>query len=204
MTLYYTIVFMLLVFEMGVFMMLIIPFPNTIRRKIFTFLSENPVVASIMYAMKITFIFILVLFIDSVQRVYRVQLELAIATEKIAKGGASVLGHERFEVQARKFYSQRNMYLCGFTLFLSLILNRTYVLITENIRLQDRLTAFESNKPIPGKGGNAEITTLKKELEKKNLDLETLKKQSEQLHKSYGDLSDKYEATQATEAKKGK
>lgn len=29
-------VFMLLVFEMGVFMMLIIPFPNTIRRKIFT------------------------------------------------------------------------------------------------------------------------------------------------------------------------
>lgn len=52
-----------------------------------SFLSENPVIASIMYAMKITFIFILVLFIDSVQRVYRVQLELAIATEKIAKGG---------------------------------------------------------------------------------------------------------------------
>lgn len=52
-----------------------------------SFLSENAVVASIMYAMKITFIFILVLFIDSVQRVYRVQLELAIATEKIANGG---------------------------------------------------------------------------------------------------------------------
>jgi hypothetical protein len=33
------------------------------------------------------------------------------------------------EVQARKFYSQRNMYLCGFTLFLSLILNRTYMMV---------------------------------------------------------------------------
>lgn len=52
-----------------------------------SFLSENPVVSSIMYGMKITFIFILVLFVDSVQRVYRVQLELAIANEKIAKGG---------------------------------------------------------------------------------------------------------------------
>lgn len=41
-----------------------------------------------------------------------------------------VLGHERMEVQARKFYSQRNMYLCGFTLFLSLILNRTYMMVS--------------------------------------------------------------------------
>ena len=41
----------------------------------------------------------------------------------------AVLGHERMEVQARKFYSQRNMYLCGFTLFLSLILNRTYLMV---------------------------------------------------------------------------
>lgn len=56
-----------------------------------SFLSENPVVSSIMYAMKITFIFILVLFVDSVQRVYRVQLELAIANEKISKGGYAKL-----------------------------------------------------------------------------------------------------------------
>lgn len=37
--------------------------------------------------MKITFIFILILFIDSVNRVYRVQLELAAATEQAKKGG---------------------------------------------------------------------------------------------------------------------
>lgn len=33
------------------------------------------------YWLKITFIFILILFIDSVNRVYRVQVELAAATE---------------------------------------------------------------------------------------------------------------------------
>lgn len=45
------------------------------------FISENPIVAKIQYGMKITFIFILILFIDSVNRVYRVQIELAQATE---------------------------------------------------------------------------------------------------------------------------
>ncbi len=37
--------------------------------------------AKVQYWMKITFIFILILFIDSVNRVYRVQLELAAATD---------------------------------------------------------------------------------------------------------------------------
>lgn len=39
--------------------------------------SESPLVAKLQYGMKITFIFILILFIDSVNRVYRVQVELA-------------------------------------------------------------------------------------------------------------------------------
>lgn len=181
--------------------------------------------ANIQYWMKITFVFILILFVDSVNRVYRVQLELSTATEQTSKGScvvctphppvlvhtdrcirccrATVMGHERLEVQARKFYSQRNMYLCGFTLFLSLILNRTYVMILEMMRLEDRIRSYEGTKhdtkeseklAVAGKPG--EIASLRKHLEKKDMDLQTLKKQSEQLHKSYDELSDKYAATQ--------
>lgn len=36
--------------------------------------------------MKIIFVFILILFIDSVNRVYRVQQELSIATDKMSSG----------------------------------------------------------------------------------------------------------------------
>ncbi|KAH6900250.1 B-cell receptor-associated protein 31-like-domain-containing protein [Thelonectria olida] len=203
MTLYYTLVFVLLVFEMALFMLLIVPLPFGVKRKIFTFISENPVVAKIQYWMKITFIFILILFIDSVNRVYRVQIELLAATEQAKQGGAAVMGHERLEVQARKFYSQRNMYLCGFTLFLSLILNRTYVMILEVMRLEDKIRDYEGTKAntkeseklaVAGKPG--EIASLRKELELKEQDLQTLKKQSAQLHKSYDELSDKYAATQ--------
>lgn len=51
-----------------------------------SFISENPLVAKVQYWMKITFVFILILFIDSVNRVYRVQLELLASTEQTSKG----------------------------------------------------------------------------------------------------------------------
>jgi B-cell receptor-associated protein 31 len=51
-----------------------------------SFLSENPFVAKVQYGMKITFIFILILFIDSVNRVYRVQIELGLNSENGANG----------------------------------------------------------------------------------------------------------------------
>jgi len=213
MTLYYTLVFGLLMFEMGLFLLLIVPLPFNVKRRVFTFISESPLVAKIQYWMKITFVFILILFIDSVNRVYRVQLELMAAHEQGVKGNAAaVMGSERLEVQARKFYSQRNMYLCGFTLFLSLILNRTYVMILEVMRLEDKLKTYEGTSKdtkeseklaVAGKPG--ELAALREKLEKKEQDLENLKKQAEQLNKAYDELSDKYAATQADgEGKKAK
>ncbi|KAI9714571.1 MAG: hypothetical protein M1812_006376 [Candelaria pacifica] len=197
-SLIYAPVFLLLVAEMAIFMMLIVPLPFTWRRKLFTFISESPIVAKLQYGMKITFIFILILFIDSVNRVYRVQVELASTKDK---NQAAVLGgSERMEVQARKFYSQRNMYLCGFTLFLSLILNRTYVMILDTLRLEERVKQLEDDPATKGKesnqlanaGGAGEIGKLKKELAAKDRDLETLKKQSEGLSKEYNNLGDQY------------
>jgi len=200
MTLYYSLVFLLLVAEMTLFMVLIIPLPFTIRRKMFTFISESPLVAKLQYGMKITFIFILILFIDSVNRVYRVQLELA---ESNKQQGASVLGHERMEVQARKFYSQRNMYLCGFTLFLSLILNRTYTMILDVLRLEEKVKRYEGDPKASGKeseklanaGNVGEIGKLKKQLAEKDRDIETLKKQSAGLAREYDNLGDQVTAT---------
>ncbi|KAL3471975.1 B-cell receptor-associated protein 31-like-domain-containing protein [Aspergillus californicus] len=197
MTLYYSLVFCLLVFEMAVFLGLIVPLPFTVRRKLFAFVSESPIIAKLQYGLRITFIFILILFIDSVNRVYRVQLEVAAFGKEGGNVGAA-LGTDRQEVQARKFYSQRNMYLCGFTLFLSLILNRTYTMILETLRLEDRIKLIEGDKKAGGKdsarlasaGDMGEIGQLRKELEAKERDIETLKKQCEGLTREYHNLGD--------------
>ena len=103
------------------------------------------------------------------------------------------------EVQARKFYSQRNMYLCGFTLFLSLILNRTYTLILDILRLEDKVKQYEGDKKAGGKesarlasaGDAGEIGRLKKELADRERDIDALKKQSEGLAREYSELSDR-------------
>ncbi|PYH95417.1 BAP31 domain protein [Aspergillus ellipticus CBS 707.79] len=210
MTLYYSLVFCLLVFEMAVFMGLIVPLPFVVKRKLFTFISESPVVAKLQYGLKITFIFILILFIDSVNRVYRVQLELAAFGKEGGPLGAAALGADRMEVQARKFYSQRNMYLCGFTLFLSLILNRTYSMILEVLRLEEKVKLIEGDKKAGGKdsvrlaqaGDIGEIARLKQELEAKDRDIETLKKQCEGLTREYHKLGDQVSGEKSDSPKK--
>lgn len=118
------------------------------------------------------------------------------------------MGHERLEVQARKFYSQRNMYLCGFTLFLSLILNRTYIMILEVLRLEERVKQYEGTEKggkqaakLAAAGEPGEIARLRKELAKKDQDIETLKKQASGLHKEYNDLSDKVGSQDGTPKK---
>lgn len=102
------------------------------------------------------------------------------------------------EVQARKFYSQRNMYLCGFTLFLSLILNRTYMMITDILRLEQEVKILKGEKPANEKsaakigeaGELGEIGNLKKKLAEKDRDIENLKKQAKNLSDEYNRLGD--------------
>ena len=109
------------------------------------------------------------------------------------------IGSERMEVQARKFYSQRNLYLTGFTLFLSLILNRTYVMILDILRLEEENKRMKgdpkantrSSEKLDQAGEMGEIGRLKRELERRDKDIATLKKQSEGLSREYNELGDR-------------
>jgi len=107
------------------------------------------------------------------------------------------------EVQARKFYSQRNMYLCGFTLFLSLILNRTYVMILDTLRLEEELKTYKGDisakkgSSLKDIGGAGEVGKLKNELAAKDRDMENLKKQVENMQKEYNRMGDEVSASSA-------
>lgn len=60
--------------------------------------------------------FVAILFVDAVQRMVKVMSEGETARDN--RGVQDVRTETNYA--ARKFYSQRNMYLTGFTLFLSL------------------------------------------------------------------------------------
>lgn len=72
--------------------------------------------AKVQYALKITFIFVGVLFVDAVQRMFKVTQEGE--TMRDNQGMRDARTESNFH--ARKFYAQRNTYLTGMTLFLSL------------------------------------------------------------------------------------
>ena len=92
------------------------------------------------------------------------------------------------------------MYLCGSTLFLSIILNRTYMLILDTLRLQAKLLKYEGDpkgsdkqaEKLSAEGRADEIGQLKRQVEKKDKELQAMKSQAQGLQKEYEDLSVKY------------
>ncbi|QBM89935.1 B-cell receptor-associated protein 31-like [Metschnikowia aff. pulcherrima] len=186
MALYYNLVFGLLVIEMAFFTVLSLPFPRAMRKSVLRTVSMPFRSEQFQIAFKCVFGFVLVLFIDSVNRVYAVTSELHAASPNT--GTPTSVMNDRSEVQARRFYAQRNMYLCGFTLFLTLILTRTYLLVAELITTKDKLDNVSTTGEL---GSSAEATGLKKDLAEKDAELTRLKNQASSLSSEYDAASKK-------------
>lgn len=173
MALYYNLVFGLLLVELVLFVILSLPLPSKIRRPLITSIAKPLLKKEFTIGVKCILVFILILFIDSVNRVNSINEELF---------HFNAASGDRLEIQARKFYAQRNMYLTGFTLFLTLIVSRTYKLVFELLNLKEQVRA-NAEKP-----DTDEIKSLKDEIRSKKDDLEILKKQAESLRKDYDEL----------------
>jgi len=140
----------------------------------FKTIATSPLIAKIQYCLKIVFIFIAVLFADALNHMLKVQNEGLAAKE----GGVTRDIRSETDLRSRKFLSQRNFYLHGFTLFLSLILSRTYSLVLDLIKTQEDLAVLQSK--VVGDGKTAGVA-----------DAQT-KKQLADLQREYNDLSAKY------------
>ena len=81
------------------------------------------------------------------------------------------------------------MYLCGFTLFLTLILTRTYSLVSELVLTKDKLDSMKANGELSEGSDSSEVAQLKKQLASKDQDLETLKEQAQGLSNDYESVS---------------
>ncbi|KAM9896643.1 hypothetical protein OXX79_007356 [Metschnikowia pulcherrima] len=156
MALYYNLVFGLLVIEMAFFTVLSLPFPRAMRKSVLRTVSMPFRSEQFQIAFKCVFGFVLVLFIDSVNRV------------------ASLL--------------RSAQHVLGFTLFLTLILTRTYSLVAELITTKDKLDNVSTTGEL---GSSAEATGLKKDLAEKDAELTRLKNQASSLSSEYDAASKK-------------
>ncbi|KAJ1971695.1 Endoplasmic reticulum transmembrane protein 3 [Dimargaris xerosporica] len=200
MALHYTLIFALLVFECATFVSLIAPVPIPWRRKLLYHVSKSNVIASLFYWLRVIFVFVFLLFVDAVVRMQRTEAELR--SEPITDA------RMESQLHARKFYSQRNVYLTGFTLFLGIILSGTYHLILDLLKRQDEFESVRQRNSEMSKkqalSGSNDVEALQKELaatrqelkdaEDKVKHLDNLKKQAENQHQEYMRLADKYNA----------
>ncbi|KAF9925848.1 hypothetical protein FBU30_004436 [Linnemannia zychae] len=195
MSLPYTMVFTLLMAEMITFILLIIPLPFKWRRGMLNFISKSPFMSKIQFTMKIVFVFVFILFIDSLKRVSKV--------EEATNSDGHYHPHAESTIAAKRFYAQRNMYLTGFTLFLSLILNRTFFMILDLIKSEEKMEIVKKQAAQQSKEYQRVLeseTNLKKELkdlseivanhESTRRDLENLKKQASQQQEEYLRMAD--------------
>ncbi|KXN90819.1 hypothetical protein AN958_03473, partial [Leucoagaricus sp. SymC.cos] len=172
--------------QMVTFCVLVAPLPFGIRKRLFLFLSTSAIVAKIAYILKISFIFVAILFADALQRMLRITAET-----ELAKSGKAGIPDVRAEtnIHARKFYTQRNVYLTGFCLFLFLVLTRTFHMMFELIKTQEEYAKLKQKGLSKTPEGEKEIAELKERLKMKDRDYETLKKQASQNYKEYDRLA---------------
>ncbi|KAJ1823336.1 Endoplasmic reticulum transmembrane protein 3 [Coemansia sp. RSA 2675] len=210
-TLQYTGVFALLIAEIFVFVLLILPMPTRWKRAMITWSSRSVVAQRVLYAVRIAFGFILLLFCDAVMRLRKVEQE---------KHKARLVDeHALCQMKVQMFYAQRNTYLTGITMFLGLILISTHSLIAQLVAGDGTGSASTTPRLAtsgPGsskaenerlKGQLADVRKELEELKKKDRDMETLKKQADSSHKEYMRLADECEGLRkklgaASESKK--
>lgn len=138
MSLYYSFVFGCLVVEVAIFSILALPIPTKFRKPLTLILLKPFQNEVVQITIKVILGFILLLFVDTINKVYNIDRELTGASSANAKGGAIVSSQDRIELLSRKFFAQRNMYLTGMTLFLTFTVVRTFNLVQELLQQKDR------------------------------------------------------------------
>lgn len=182
MSLYYSLVFIFLIVEVVIFSILALPIPTKLRKPLTLLLLKPFQLEVVQITIKCILGFILLLFVDTINKVYNIDTELNAASNANIKGGG-IYSQDRIEVLSRKFFAQRNMYLTGMTLFLTFTVVRTFSLVQELIELKDKYR--KENPEYDTKAeelkDSSEKQSLLKDIAEKDKEIARLKEKAELL-----------------------
>ncbi|KAJ3272755.1 hypothetical protein HDV01_005283 [Terramyces sp. JEL0728] len=210
MSILYQGVFVMLVAEMLIFLLLLGEFAInhsaiTVFRKdkshrkielIQQFFIKSPIAAQIKQGLRIIFVLVCILFVDNVNRSFKTQEKHDHAEEH----HSHVDSRSDSYLHSKMFQAQRNMYLTGSVIFLSLVLNRFVNMInelakneekTEILKQQAAKTTKEYLKLLD-KEQKTDSKDLQEKYDKLVKELEIVKKQANQTNEEYMKLTDKY------------
>ena len=194
MSLFYSMVFYLLIAEIAFTTVLLLPLPLSWKSWLFKKLSSSKF-NQFRNGLKISLVFIGLLFVDSINKAKSLKSESA-SGKKDAQTDAYL--------HAKMFYAQRNIYLTGATIFLALVLIRFFSMILDLVKQEEKAFVLKSQATKTSKEymklidseseKDLEISELKDKissLESKLKDYDILKKQADSVNSEYMKLIDK-------------
>ncbi|CCF58801.1 hypothetical protein KAFR_0F02040 [Kazachstania africana CBS 2517] len=197
MSLYFTLLFALLTTQMAILFVLVLPLPNKMRKMCYNMWE----IASMKQEFKVIIVMLNILvgllFVDSWKR----------AHVPIRHKGVNDLDSTlSMQGLASRAYNQRNVYISGFILYFMAGIPTVLSIVRRLIKYQDLInekTKKGSSKEAALVSDDKEIAKLQEELRKKDVSLEGLKKQIENLENFY-DESNKPKAVTNEEIKQSK
>lgn len=200
MALPYELVRGLMVLEMLTFVLLILPLPMAWRKKVLLSLSQSSTPKTLKKVHQIVMVLVVILFADSLARSFRTTYYHQHPDRDFLKDS-----HADSHLHARMFYAQRNMYLTGFTLFLSLILRSFIRSLVDILLVEEKMEVLKKQAGGQTKeylrlveqndDKGTQIASLEKELaalRKTVTSSEAVLKQAKAQQEEYLRLSDRY------------
>lgn len=208
MTLQWTLVATFLYAEIGIVILLLLPFISATRwRSLFKSRMFNAITSYANYYFMVFMLILVILFVDAIRDVKHYSHALSLEDNKMTPNTETSL-------HMKLFRAQRNLYIAGFALFLFLVLRRLVVLINcqatlvadcEASRKQAESASAAAKKFMEDQDNKtneagiarstkeleqakAEINRLKEKLAHSLTDLEAMKQQSESTSREYDRL----------------
>ncbi|KAK6201720.1 ER 25 kDa transmembrane protein [Scheffersomyces amazonensis] len=181
-----SLVFGAMVIQMITLVVLLLPLPYPIRKKIidFTFVLQKS--QNFKVGVVFTIILLILQFLDCVNRLRRLDgyNDPYFTTAGITKEARAQLSYDQL---ATKFYSQRNLYLSGAVLYLMVAIGTVITIVRKLVKKETdyrNLLARESTN-----GDDGEIEKYKQLIKLKQNDIDTFKKQLSGLQSAYDGLN---------------
>lgn len=201
MALQYTLVFGILIVEIVLYSIISLPLPPSVRKPLLKSLNIPFHSERFQIFFRCIIGFIGVLFVDSLHRMNKVTRELRLMDNDFEPHHhmdpqppmderGVMTGSTRAEVQTRRFYAQRNVYLCGLTLFLTLIVKRTYDFVYELLAVKEEIAKQEKEKKVKDLDtvDDGKVKKVKDDIKNEDDRIANLKKQATGLEKEYDSL----------------
>ena len=210
MSLQWTLIAGFLYAEIGLILLLLLPFisPKT-WNKLFKSRFLKGVESQLIYYFYVLVAILVLFFLDAIREMRKYGDEQHAADSAPGGHGATHLDAQ-MQMHMRLFRAQRNFYISGFALFLCLVIQRLVALLSANATVQAEREAamkqaasasraaealLDDKSPVDGAAGKdlkKELEEAKKELSKALKDKESMKAQAENLSKEYDRLTDEY------------